>query len=193
MLFDHETSILSNANTINNNIAVIAAIAVRVRPFVLPEIPAAALTDDSYATAAAAFAAGGALIPCTRKDTWTVEFVAPSCTSVRPSIGQAACPVRNIRGFQVSTYGAVMNTAHPAYKAHGYKAIPLIWPIFIGQNFWHYKWESLHCTACGHRMAHRKWKETKQQPSLLPGPTVPGCSLVSFHFLWAILCPQAVY
>ena len=45
-------------------------------------------------------------------------------------------------------------------------------------------------TACGHRMAHRKWKETKQQPSMLPGPAVPGCSLVSFHFLWAILCPQ---
>ena len=37
-------------------------------------------------------------------------------------------------------------------------------------------------------MAHRKWKETKQQPSLLPGPAVPG----SVHFLWAILCPQAV-
>ena len=42
------------------------------------------------------------------------------------------------------------------------------------------------------RMAHRKSKETKQQPSMLSGPAVPGCSLVSFHFLWAILCPQAV-
>ena len=41
-------------------------------------------------------------------------------------------------------------------------------------------------------MAHKKWKEIKQQPSLLPGPAVPGCSLVYFHFLWAILCPQAV-
>ena len=48
------------------------------------------------------------------------------------------------------------------------------------------------CTVCGHRMAHRKWKELKQQPSLLPGPAVPGCCLVSFHILWAILCPQAV-
>ena len=47
-------------------------------------------------------------------------------------------------------------------------------------------------TACGHRMAHRKWKETKQQPSMLPGPAMPGCSLVSFHFLWDILCPQVV-
>ena len=47
-------------------------------------------------------------------------------------------------------------------------------------------------TACGHRMAHRKRKETKQQPSLLPGPAVPGCSLISFYFLWANLCPQAV-
>ena len=27
---------------------------------------------------------------------------------------------------------------------------------------------------------------------MLPGPAVPGCCLVSFHFLWAILCPQAV-
>ena len=48
-------------------------------------------------------------------------------------------------------------------------------------------------SACGHRMAHRKWKETKQQPSLLPDPAVPGCSLFSFHFLSAILCLQAVY
>ena len=47
-------------------------------------------------------------------------------------------------------------------------------------------------TACGHRMAHRKWKESKQQPSMLPGPAVPGCCYISFHFLWAILCPQAV-
>ena len=41
-------------------------------------------------------------------------------------------------------------------------------------------------------MAHRKWKETKQLPRMLPGPAVPGCCLISFHFLWAILCPQAV-
>ena len=27
---------------------------------------------------------------------------------------------------------------------------------------------------------------------LLPGPAVPGSCLVSFHFLWAILCPLAV-
>ena len=32
-------------------------------------------------------------------------------------------------------------------------------------------------------MAHRKWKESKQQPSMLP---VPGCCSISFHFLWAI-------
>ena len=42
-------------------------------------------------------------------------------------------------------------------------------------------------------MAHRKWKETKQLPSILPGPAVPGCCLVYFHFLWAIQCPQAVH
>ena len=33
------------------------------------------------------------------------------------------------------------------------------------------------CTPCGHRMAHRKWKETKLQRSMLPGSAVPGCSL----------------
>ena len=32
-------------------------------------------------------------------------------------------------------------------------------------------------------LPHRKWKETKQQPSMLPGPAVPGCRLVSFHIL----------
>ena len=41
-------------------------------------------------------------------------------------------------------------------------------------------------------MADRKWKEGKQQPSMLLGSAVPGSSLVSFYFLWAILCPQAV-
>ena len=35
-------------------------------------------------------------------------------------------------------------------------------------------------------MANRKWRETKQQPSMLPGPAVPGCCLFPFHFLWAI-------
>ena len=43
-------------------------------------------------------------------------------------------------------------------------------------------------TGCGQRMPHRKWKETKQQPSMLPGPAVPGCCLVSFYFL----CPHMV-
>ena len=35
-------------------------------------------------------------------------------------------------------------------------------------------------------MAHRKLKEIKQQPSMLPGPAVPGSCLASFHFRWAI-------
>ena len=29
--------------------------------------------------------------------------------------------------------------------------------------------------------------------NMLPGSGVPGCCLFSFHILWAILCPQAVY
>ena len=36
---------------------------------------------------------------------------------------------------------------------------------------------------------HRKRKETKQQPSMLPGPAVPGCCLASFHFqCYILLC-----
>ena len=31
-------------------------------------------------------------------------------------------------------------------------------------------------------MSHRKQRETKQQPSMLPGPAVPGCCFVSFCF-----------
>ena len=38
-----------------------------------------------------------------------------------------------------------------------------------------------------------KWKEIKQQPNILPGPTVPCSCLVSFHFLWAILSTSTVY
>ena len=41
-------------------------------------------------------------------------------------------------------------------------------------------------------MTHRKWKESKQQPSMLPGPAVPGCCLVSFHILWAILSTSTI-
>ena len=42
-------------------------------------------------------------------------------------------------------------------------------------------------------MAHWKWKETKQQPTMLPGLAVPDCCFVSFHFLWAILWTHTVY
>ena len=47
-------------------------------------------------------------------------------------------------------------------------------------------------TACGHRMAHRKWKEMKQQPCTAEPGNMLGSCLLSFHFLLAILRPQAV-
>ena len=47
-------------------------------------------------------------------------------------------------------------------------------------------------TAWGHRMAHRKWKETKLQPGTAGPGNMLGCCFVSFHFLWAIICLQAV-
>ena len=43
-----------------------------------------------------------------------------------------------------------------------------------------------------HRMKHRKWRETKQQPSTArPGNTL-GCCFVSLHFLFYILCSRSV-
>ena len=32
----------------------------------------------------------------------------------------------------------------------------------------------------------QEMEKNKQQPSMLPGPAVPGSCLASFHFLWAI-------
>ena len=49
------------------------------------------------------------------------------------------------------------------------------------------------CTVLVLRIVHRKWKETKQQPSMLPVPAVPGYCLVSFHILWAILSTSTVH
>ena len=48
-------------------------------------------------------------------------------------------------------------------------------------------------TACGHWIAHRIWKEIKQQPGTAGPGNMLGWCLVSFHFLWVILCPQAVH
>ena len=45
----------------------------------------------------------------------------------------------------------------------------------------------IHSTEWMEWMSHRKRRETKQQPSMLPGPAVPGCCLVSFHFQCDIL------
>ena len=42
-------------------------------------------------------------------------------------------------------------------------------------------------------MAHRKWKEIRLQPSMLPGPAVPGSCLASFHFRWDIHPIRPVY
>ena len=50
----------------------------------------------------------------------------------------------------------------------------------------------MECTACGHRIAHRKWKETNLHPGTAGQGNMLGSCLVSSHFLWAILCPQAV-
>ena len=48
------------------------------------------------------------------------------------------------------------------------------------------------CTVLVLRMAHRIWKETKQQPGTAWTGNMLGCFLVSFHFLWAILSTSTV-
>ena len=41
-------------------------------------------------------------------------------------------------------------------------------------------------------MAHRKWKETKQQTGTDEPGNMLGCCLISFNFLWAILSTSIV-
>ena len=59
--------------------------------------------------------------------------------------------------------------------------------LWLSQRWSRYAAYETKSTVLVLRMAHRKWKETKQQPNMLPGPAVPGCRLVCFHILWAIL------
>ena len=49
-----------------------------------------------------------------------------------------------------------------------------------------------HSTVLMFKIAHRIWKEAKQQQGTAGPGNMLGSCLVSFHFLWAILCPQAV-
>ena len=58
---------------------------------------------------------------------------------------------------------------------------------YLGSLYW-----SNIITVLVLRIAHRKWIETKQQPSMLLGPAVPGSCVVSFHILWAILSTSTV-
>ena len=48
------------------------------------------------------------------------------------------------------------------------------------------------CTALVLRMAHRKWKESKQEPGTAGPGNMLGCCLVSFRFLRAILSTSTV-
>ena len=41
-------------------------------------------------------------------------------------------------------------------------------------------------------LPHMKWKKIKQQPSMLPGPAVPGWCWISLHFLWGKLSTPTV-
>ena len=42
------------------------------------------------------------------------------------------------------------------------------------------------------RMAHRIWKETKQERGTVGPGNMLGCCLISLHFLWAILSTSTV-
>ena len=79
------------------------------------------------------------------------------------------------RRFQYSQLGTTLN-GRPSLKKMDFSSC-----------------ENYFCIACGHRIAHRQWKETKKEP----GAAGPGnrlvCCLVSFYYLWAILCQHAVW
>ena len=49
------------------------------------------------------------------------------------------------------------------------------------------------CTEWMEWMLHSKRRETKQQPSMLPCPAVPGCCLVSFRFLCDMHSKHSMY
>ena len=55
---------------------------------------------------------------------------------------------------------------------------PLKW--VFPDSFWANHITSQHTSEW---ISHRKRRETKQQPSMLPGPAVPGCCFVSFCFM----------
>ena len=48
------------------------------------------------------------------------------------------------------------------------------------------------CTVPVLRMAHRKWKETKQQPDTAGPGNMLGCCLIYFHFRWGKLSTLTV-
>ena len=48
------------------------------------------------------------------------------------------------------------------------------------------------CTVRVDSLAHRKWKEIKQQPGTAGPGNMLGCCLISFHFLWGKLSTRTV-
>ena len=58
--------------------------------------------------------------------------------------------------------------------------------FLVAFSFWFPSTERLH------RMKHRKWKETKQQPGTAGPGNKLGCCLVSLHFLCHLLCGRSV-
>ena len=68
----------------------------------------------------------------------------------------------------------------------------ILQPLTNGQMSKQKEIAAVETTVLVLRMVHRKWKETKQQPSKLPIPAVPGSCLVSIHILWAILSTSTV-
>jgi len=87
----------------------------------------------------------------------------------------------------------VLRMAHRIWKnyadaRHSWARQHFLWAILSE----HFRDRSNRSTVRIDSFPHSKWKETKQQPSMLPGPPVPGCCLVSFHFLWGNLSTHTV-
>ena len=74
---------------------------------------------------------------------------------------------------------------HPVFNISNQESLQLS-IIYISE------YKRIICTEWMELMSHSKWRETKQQPSMLPGPDVLGCCLVSFSFLCDIYSSHSV-
>ena len=95
---------------------------------------------------------------------WLVKICRGGNPTAMLSVKMCACPLwRNSTSLILTTWCRLL--------------LAYTFCLFLKFRYW------AMCTACGHRMAYRKWKETKVQPGTAGPGNMLGCCLISFHFL----------